>query len=273
MLTDKNGIDILFLLYTETLINRGNLTNIKNNKVTLNLDQLIYFFEQLSQNEELLLKKKYPKNTDISTFNDNIVNDYKQTFYKDKFKFDTDNPIKLKKQINKLCNEYVKGLQFVLLYYLYDIPDWYWFYPYHYSPFFSDIYEYLNSLKLKRLSDDNNSNILSFKFEKNEPLTPFEQLLAVLPPESSDILPDPFSSLMTCKESDIYHFYPETSTIKVEIKSEYEKTILVPFIDVDLLRKTFKSTFEKNKEMLEKHESRNIFKNTKFYINSNKFKL
>jgi 5'-3' exoribonuclease 2 len=113
---------------------------------------------------------------------------------------------------------------------------------------------------------------LSFKFEKNEPLTPYEQLLAVLPPESSNILPKPFSDLMTKNDSPISNFYPKLDTIKVEYKSEYEKTILVPFIDVKLLRNTFKEVFEKEKSILSEEElNRNNFKKTLSYINTTKY--
>jgi 5'-3' exonuclease len=272
MITNKNGIDVLFTLYRDTLINYGNLTSIKNEKVVLNIDSCIYFFEQLSKNEELLLKNKLNlnktnENCDNNQKCDFDLNEHKLKFYKDKFNFDIKDPIILKKQINNLCKEYLKGTQFVLSYYLYDIPDWYWFYPFHYSPFFSDIYEYLKYLKTEENTQKINKT-LSFKFEKNEPLTPFEQLLAVLPPESSNILPKPFSELMTSKESDIINFYPDTSSIKVEIKSEYEKTILVPFIDVKLLRKTFKKILENNNNLSEEELNRNKFKTTITYINT-----
>lgn len=293
MLTDKSGIDMLFLLYSETLINYGNLTKINNNKIVLNLDECIYFFEQLSNNELLLYNKKYNnKNEPLS--NEHIIEEntslenFKKEYYKNKLNFDVENPVTFNKQLNKLCNEYLRGIQFVLLYYLYDIPDWYWFYPYHYAPFFSDICNYLKSLKLKRLCEvsqnvndskekilnKNVNNTLSFKFEKNEPLTPFEQLLAVLPPESAGILPEPFEKLMIDKTSPINLFYPETDSIKIEIKSEYEKTILVPFIDVKLLRNTFDKSCYQHKDILtEIAMKRNLFIKTKNYINSSKLKL
>jgi 5'-3' exoribonuclease 2 len=157
---------------------------------------------------------------------------------------------------------------------LYDIPDWYWFYPYHYAPFFSDICKYLKSIKLKRMTSNSTNNTLSYKFDKNEPLTPFEQLLAVLPPESADILPEPFADLMKSSTSSIKSFYPETDSIKVEIKSEYERTILVPFINVHLLRDTFKNISDTNKNKLSDITlRRNIFVNNKNYINSTKLKL
>lgn len=307
MLTDKNGIDMLFMIYSDTLINKGSLTSIINNKVTLNIDECIYFFEQLSFNESVLFKKKYMSDNckhklqDINSYiknkhedvdnteefnyeadnreynNNNSINikEFKKQYYKNKFGFDVDNNDKYNKQIYKLCNEYVRGIQFVLSYYLYDIPDWYWYYPYHYAPFFSDIHYYLKSIKEKRTNTDNKyNNILSYKFEKNEPLTPYEQLLAVLPPESSDILPKPFSELMINESSELKTFYPDTNSVKIEIKNEYEKTILVPFINVKLLRDTFDKYYQNQQEYLTKEEKeRNTFTKNINYINSSKQKL
>ena len=275
ILTDKNGIDMLFLLYSETLINYGNLTKINNNKITLNLNECIFFFEQLSNNEELLYNKKFlSSETVFKDKNPLSLKEYKKNYYKEKLGFNINNDIIYSKQLNKLCNEYVKGIQFILSYYLYDIPDWYWFYPFHYTPFFSDICSYLKSIKLKRITDDNINNTLSFKFDKNKPLTPFEQLLAVLPPESSNILPECFGNLMITKDSPIYSFYPDTNSIKIEVKNSYENTILVPFIDVKLLRNTFQDTLENNKNSCNDDVmKRNEFLKTKNYINSTKYKL
>lgn len=259
MLTDKNGIDLLFLFYRETLLNSGNLTCIKNNKISMNIDQCLYFFELLSYNENSLYEKKY-KNYNMT------LKDFKLNFYKEKLNIVYDDSIQSKKQINKLCQEYLKGIQFVLSYYLYDIPDWYWYYPYHFSPFFSDICNYLKLLK-------KNNRQLSFQFEKNIPLTPFEQLLAVLPPQSSKILPEPFSDLMLSKNSPIYNFYPEITSLQIEIKNEYEKTILVPFIDVLLLKNTFENTYQDKKELLSNDEiNRNYFKETQSFIKKMNYK-
>lgn len=270
IITDKNGIDILFLLYSETLINSGNLTKIDTlqNKITLDLDSCIYFFELLSKNEELLYNQKNSNGTSKNT--ENSFHDFKMNFYK-KLNIDTDNSISFKVQKNKLCKEYLKGIHFVLNYYLYDIPDWYWYYPYHYSPFFSDIYEYLKLLKRK-------GKKLNFTFDKNEPLTPYEQLLAVLPPESSNILPFPISELMKEKESPISSFYPELNTINFEVKTNgsfTEKNAILPFIDIELLKNSFKKEFDiilKENKNIDKIIDRNTFKNTQMFINKMKYK-
>lgn len=61
---------------------------------------------------------------------------------------------------------------FTLHYYFKKETSWKWFYPYHYSPYPSDI-----SIALEDVIKT------GMKVEKGEPLTPLQQLLAVLPPE------------------------------------------------------------------------------------------
>ena len=61
---------------------------------------------------------------------------------------------------------YVRALQWNLHYYYNGCQSWSWFYPFHYSPYVSDI---------------NNFDHLELKFDMAKPFLPFEQLLAVLP--------------------------------------------------------------------------------------------
>ena len=59
------------------------LTKISNGKLTLNLKECIYFFEQLSKNEELLYNKKYNINdNDIAS---KTLNEFKNDYYKDMY--------------------------------------------------------------------------------------------------------------------------------------------------------------------------------------------
>jgi len=59
--------------------------------------------------------------------------------------------------------------------------SWGWFYPYHYSPMMSDLVD-LQSIKPK--------------FERGEPFTPYQQLLAVLPAASYRLLPKPYQVIL-----------------------------------------------------------------------------
>ena len=69
--------------------------------------------------------------------------------------------------IYKLKKAYIEGICWVYSYYYNGCVSWEWYYPFHYSPFASD------------LSDISN---LEIKFELGRPFKPIEQLLAVLPP-------------------------------------------------------------------------------------------
>jgi 5'-3' exoribonuclease 1 len=77
------------------------------------------------------------------------------------------------------------------------------------------------------------------KFELGLPLTPFQQLMGCLPPGSSALVPKPHRWLMTSPESPILHFYPETFVIDMNgKKNPWEGVNLLPFIDVNLLKKS-----------------------------------
>lgn len=62
------------------------------------------------------------------------------------------------------------------------------FYPYHYAPFVSD---------LKNFAD------INIKFELGIPFQPFQQLLAVLPPASKQLLPSAYQVFFVVSMSTI----------------------------------------------------------------------
>lgn len=70
------------------------------------------------------------------------------------------------------------------------------------------------------------------EFDLGEPFLPFQQLLAVLPPHSKDLLPEAFQTLVTDKESPIINYYPVDFRIDQNGKrNEWESVILIPFIN------------------------------------------
>ncbi|KAM4772610.1 5'-3' exoribonuclease 1 isoform 2-T2 [Rhinophrynus dorsalis] len=112
---------------------------------------------------------------------------------------------------------YVQAIQWILHYYYHGVQSWSWYYPYHYAPYLSDIH---------------NISHLKLKFDLGKPFMPFEQLLAVLPAASKDLLPQSYQKLMTSEESPIIDYYPQDFKTDLNGKQqEWEAVVLIPFID------------------------------------------
>lgn len=80
--------------------------------------------------------------------------------------------------IENICEEYYKSLDFCLKYYYDGVPSWNWFYKYRAAPSIKQFSEYL----------EKNMN-LSITWEESSPCTPFEQLMYILPKQSFKLLP------------------------------------------------------------------------------------
>nr|XP_060623773.1 5'-3' exoribonuclease 1 isoform X1 [Anolis sagrei ordinatus] len=112
---------------------------------------------------------------------------------------------------------YVQAIQWILHYYYHGVQSWSWYYPYHYAPYLSDI---------RKISD------LKIYLDLEKPFMPFEQLLAVLPAASKDLLPKCYQHLMTSEDSPIIDYYPtEFKTDLNGKQQEWEAVVLIPFID------------------------------------------
>ncbi|XP_042194963.1 5'-3' exoribonuclease 1 isoform X3 [Callorhinchus milii] len=135
---------------------------------------------------------------------------------------------------------YVQAIQWILHYYYHGVQSWSWYYPFHYAPYLSDI---RNIRKLK------------IKFDIGKPFKPFEQLLAVLPAASKDLLPKCYEYLMTDEESPIIEYYPPDFRTDLNGKAqEWEAVVLIPFIDERLLLDAMEL---RNKHLSEEEKQRN----------------
>ena len=61
-------------------------------------------------------------------------------YYKSRFNI-TDKDKSL--QFVMVIKKYIEGLEFYCQYYYKGLPSWNWFYPFHYTPLLSDVYDYL----------------------------------------------------------------------------------------------------------------------------------
>ncbi|OAD52342.1 5'-3' exoribonuclease 1 [Eufriesea mexicana] len=142
---------------------------------------------------------------------------HKKDYYINKIKYENIDEDFLHSQAE--C--YVRAIQWNLNYYYNGCCSWSWYYPHHYAPYISDI---------KNFKD------LKLEFELGQPFSPFEQLLAVLPPYSKELLPSAFQSLLIDKESPIIDYYPwDFKTDLNGKRQEWEAVVLIPFINEKVL--------------------------------------
>lgn len=138
---------------------------------------------------------------------------WKNTYYTEKFGWDVDN----RAEMQKLAENYVQGLQWVLFYYYRGVASWPWYYQYHYSPMISDVKHGLGA---------------NMTFQLGQPFHPFEQLMGVLPDRSKKIVPEVYWELMTDPSSPIFDFYPRDFDLDMNgKKQEWEAVVKIPFID------------------------------------------
>ena len=127
---------------------------------------------------------------------------------------------------NKMVEEYLKGLLWVSKYYFDKCPSWKWYYPYDYPPFLEDISEYLNN-------KSNKFNFNKIVFDIGSPLKPFNQLLLVLPPQSSYLIPKELRKVVHNSNSSLAYMYP--TIIKQDFIGKRKHWMAIPQLpDLDL---------------------------------------
>lgn len=157
-------------------------------------------------------------------------------------------------EVEKVCEDYLDGCQWVLTYYVNGISDWEFIYKHHYSPFATELCKYVKDYNFK-------------KSRKTFPLTPFEQLLCVLPPSNSSFLPSPLNTLYT---TELKQFCPTEFKINYEgKKKKWEGVVELPVVDFEYVKKIYR---EKEKLIDKKEIHRNIRgKNFRYSFDDSEF--
>jgi 5'-3' exonuclease len=77
-------------------------------------------------------------------------------------------------------------------------------------------------------------------FKKTNPITPFEQLLVILPPQSSFLLPPTLAKLITNPKSSLAHLYPLEFQVDFLYKHKYYEGIpRLPELEISLVKHSF----------------------------------
>lgn len=237
------SIDKIIELYKDNGSMYGHITSDSG----FNNHSLKQFFVKISQLEQQLFDTKLEnlsKYISDPLFNKYIVNgefdlqNYKTEYYNTKF-----TAVK-----EKVVQEYIQGIQWILGYYTNGIPSWKWYYPFNYAPFISDIAK---------------GDFSRIQYARSEPVDAFLQLLTVLPPHSMHLLPSPLNEL--------YLQFPEQFPTEVEFdaggkRHDYEAEVLLPDINnnvIDTYHKDVKLVSRSNIKYNEKSQSYSLFRNTK----------
>lgn len=234
----SNGIERMLQIYQDIVTSDYGIIDPDTFKIQI--PTLLSFFKALSVLELDALKHKYVYR---HKYNEDVImnrhffldgphqancnfESYKTDYYHKKVKT---------LDIQNVCREYIKGLQWVIQYYCDEIPSWTWFYPYHYAPFLIDLaqcdtYTYTPHVY-------------------NKPLDSFEQLLAVLPPQSAYLLPKILSHLMVDIDSPLKDFYPDNFEIDLSGKrTDWEGIAILPIIELNMLRLAYRQLVHKIEE-------------------------
>jgi 5'-3' exonuclease len=264
-----DGLPILLKTYCETL-KETVLPIVKidkeNKRVKFNQKTLVELLKKLADQEEDILTKVSKKKIHKPPLHGS---DYEKAVQRiETLRFKIDDPVKLgedtfeeysgryyqhyfygnsNETIVKVCYEYLKGLVWVSNYYFFKVPSWNYYYPYDQAPFLKDLAKVIQLMDLS-----------SFKFKLGEPLKPLEQLLAVLPPQSKDLVPKQLQGLYK-ESSPLGHLYPQEFQQDFVHKRRFWQGIpLLPFLEIDLIHKEFKKI---EKKLTKKDSNKNKIEN------------
>lgn len=157
------------------------------------------------------------------------------------------------KMIDLCIENYLESLYFTLNYYLVGCPSWSWHYKFRVAPLLNDVFKYL----------DKNKDIEKFNnFKLDSPMTPFQQLLFILPPQNSHILPEVLRPIMSDDSIGVTQYYPEEIRIDAAFggKTMYSEAIL-PEIDDNKLRNIIEKY---EKKLTGDEKNRNIIREKSF---------
>ena len=226
----------------------------EKNKISINHKFLLEFIQKLSNYENIFFKKDLPEYLEkhktrkcyetepykkeiweVENLKNIIIKDdiklykegFKERYYKKYFYVDDKQEI-----TNKLCQNYLEGLLWVANYYFDKCNSWRWQYKFTHPPFLSDLYNYLKNLDINK----------NFNVEYKSPIDINTQLVCVIPPQFSHILPEKLRFLNSSSNSPIIDMYPIIYNLDMYNKTQLYKCIpILPYLDIDRVEKAIKN--------------------------------
>jgi 5'-3' exonuclease len=255
----QDGIDFMLEVYRKTGEKYGHLTKFVKGCPRFSRRPVAAFLFGMSTYEKkvlenkmnnkadflpnLLLEKYATLKEDEKTYDVNLT-EYRKAYYKEKFCTNSsENPL------SKICHDYLRGMQWVLTYYIQGPPDWKWQYEHHYAPFAYTLAQNIGTFTFTEYSND------------TKPTLPFIQLLSVLPPKSAELLPEPLCDLLSGEE--MAPLCPKEFKIDMDgCREEWEGTVILPIIDYATIEKLY---MKYRKEIDKTEYKRNVMGKTFVY--------
>jgi 5'-3' exonuclease len=223
------GIDTLLHVYSKIVGSNGYLVGPDNR---FNLRGIRALFKEMGSLEPEMLLKKYLKNKakwPDTVLQSNISREagfpqinfanYSEAYYARNFSASRE----------EICEEYMRGMSFVMKYYTKGIPTYDYSFEFHYAPLFNDLNNWVHSV-----------DHLDFQFKFQKPLTLVESLVSVLPPSAFYLLPEPVQTFMK-ERAEIDGDWSENFEIDLEGKQQdYEAVLLLPTVPYDKVKRLLK---------------------------------
>ena len=275
----SDGLDILLQKYIEILGNYNfkkfiierNKKSVKiNNKLFGELIAFLASEESETLKNQFTSKKRFRKCQSTDPYDiemhriDNIyfkVEDpiqlgsdeselWKKRYYQHYFNISDEEQ---EEYVDNLVREYLIGLKWVTNYYFDKCPSWIWYYPYDNPPFLEDINNYLEKNK--------KFNMNKIDFDYGSPLKPFNQLLLVLPPQSSYLIPKTLRKIVHNPNSSLAYMYP--TQIKQDLIGKHKYWMahpMLPTFDINHVKKIYRKYEKKlSKDELNRNKKLKIF--------------
>ena len=234
----EGGVEVIIEISKNVGRTHGHVTRYKTENIFFCKSSLKRFLEIVSDSEKELLEQKFKNRSRY--FEDKILEssakynlaEQKYEIDIDKFrKYYNDEIFGTEESLKKASYDYLTGLQWILKYYTKEVPSWKWYFPYHYAPTATTLSKYIDSFEFPR-------------YHKGKPLTPLQQLLCVLPPKSSKLLPIPLDSLLLGNKLKVFN----PDNIEIDLsgkKQEYMGVVKIPFIDFNIVKKVYDENIDK----------------------------
>jgi 5'-3' exoribonuclease 1 len=152
--------------------------------------------------------------------------------------------------LEMVCQTYLKTLVWNFLYYFDECPSWDWYYPYAYSPTFSDIYNEL--IKHKNINVTTTSKV--FQFGKTTPVEQQTLLFMVLPFASRRLMVGDAGRQLETEKCPMNIYFPKKYGLNVAFhRYYYECSPIIYKMDLMKVKK-----FLKECKMTEDEKNRNM---------------